>query len=779
MRTFAFIVAALLQLGGKPQPLLTPYQTESAWAMRETASDIAEMAAAARKVREVAVQPPPAALPWNPDALVDLAREQFGPATSSASASTTPEQYPALAQLTAAAVANASTAVSGFLRQNMRNWRAHESAALVVAAFGLREAADDLSDVRWALNRITAHLAVAAALRPATASASIDGQLARVAFLALANRSTSGLTALTSIADRTGDQPLAAWKQGLRVRLTGDWRIIPLPAQGFRLEKLEYLRARRRTLSDVRAGQELTTLREPVAIDLARIVQSFRYGVEDGHSIVGPALGGELMEIAEVHRIVQRRDLPPSLPPAVLNVRAGRLMAEGDPRVIPWGAWAEFFQRHVGNHVAEVDYFYRQLLGSPGKADEFKQRADLLLGEWTLFPIASAKRTKGRGTEADLRFINNAIAVAYAAPELVNYHFWRFLANGANYEVVTRGMPARASWFAMTPSAAAPYEAGTRGRDALGLLTQPVFEALVDEASSDVALHALALRPRPDNQALAARVVAWFKARAEFDQYAVDAAVLWSRTLEEDISWRQHGCALSVSQCVRLAWLYAYGGDDAKAAAEYERAFASPALDAVAMSNSSSWLVSYYERTNQLERAYDLAQRSADVGSGPGMNTLAHLYERRGRFDEAEIQYQRIAGRYQKSSAELAGFLFRQAMIAGKPKYTDRWKQVERQLFPKGLRKLPEVMKEQPGAGVYVYEDSAMSRRVRLQAGDIIVGVDGWTVEDREQYLALIAFSEGSERHRLTAWRGILFTVELPEDHGMDLQTFPLKGWIQ
>ena len=98
---------------------------------------------------------------------------------------------------------------------------------------------------------------------------------------------------------------------------------------------------------------------------------------------------------------------------------------------------------------------------------------------------------------------------------------------------------------------------------------------------------------------------------------------------------------LSAQQCLRLAALLAAGGDEAAAAAEYERAFKDPALDAVMMSNSSRWLVEYYERNRQLDRALDLAERSAHVGSRPGLTTLARLYERRGRLDEARLLVRR------------------------------------------------------------------------------------------------------------------------------------------
>ena len=82
----------------------------------------------------------------------------------------------------------------------------------MLAAFGLREAVgylSDISDVRWVLNRMTSHLAVADALRAPDRTPGIDGQFARVAFLALSNRAASGLRAL----DQADDRPTrATWR---------------------------------------------------------------------------------------------------------------------------------------------------------------------------------------------------------------------------------------------------------------------------------------------------------------------------------------------------------------------------------------------------------------------------------------------------------------------------------------------------------------------------------------------------------------------------------------
>ena len=771
------------QLGGKPAALGTEYKTEYAWAIRESVEDIVEMVAAIRGSRPTLTVPPDLK-PWTVEQLVPLAAEAFGPSPARASADPSlADQYAGLADLTAASVVRASAAVDAALRQNLRSARAHESAALVLAAFGLREAVgylSDLSDVRWVLNRMTAHLAVADALRAPDRLPGIDGQFARVAFLALSNRAASGLRALDQVDDRPADPRHMAWKRALRLRLTDDWRITPVPAKALRIEKLEYFRARRKALNSVRAGEELSQMAEPVAIDFARIVQSFRHGVEDGTDIVEPSLGGELLELSEVYRLVERRDLDPTLPDAIVNARPGRLMSGGTPRVIPWGAWAQFFQRHAGMYVGQIDDHYRRALGLPERADQLKPRLDALLGHLTLFPLASSKRTKGRGTEADLTHIRRAIELSVRAPELISYGKWAFLEMGAEL----RG---RAKRHARTSSSGSRRRARTcrtrPGRVSgtfAGHVTTAQVHALVTEATSDVTLAARALMPRPESQKLNADVRTWFKLRGEYDMYAVDQAERWSRTLEEQLTWRRRACALAIPRCSWLASLLAWSGDEAGAVQEYERTFRDPGMDLVAFSNDSAWLVSYYERSGQLDRAYDLAQRSAAVGSARGLGTLGRLYERRSRLDEALEIFERIAKRYQRSSDALAGFLYRQAVVAearrlcsivGAPSSGSCFRRASSQ-----CRRRCRINRPRASLSTTI---AVWSRRVRLQVGDIIVGVDGWRVENKEQYDALMEFTEPDALHKITAWRGVLITVELPEANGMDLQSYPLRGWIQ
>ena len=129
-------------------------------------------------------------VPWRAD-LLDCIRRQPNRSTWRRQAQrerSGRSTQPSLLAMSADAILKSSIAASSALKRDMRNPRAHEAAALTLAAFAMRESAEGMSDTRWALNRMTAHLAMAQALRNGRAGRSVDGLLAAAA-LARADRS--------------------------------------------------------------------------------------------------------------------------------------------------------------------------------------------------------------------------------------------------------------------------------------------------------------------------------------------------------------------------------------------------------------------------------------------------------------------------------------------------------------------------------------------------------------------------------------------------------------
>jgi len=765
------------RLGAASASVETDYKTEHDWAVREIASDVSEMA----NNRKVAHAPVVVeGMPWHPEAFVSYAASELGDLADVAAEEHDPaDQHPALLAMSVDAILKSNTDVSTALKRNLSNPRAHEAAALTLAAFALRESAEGLSNTRWALNRMTAHLAMAQALRNDESSSSVDGQIAEAALLALTYRQTTSMSILDGI---TADTPeVLAWQRALRMRLNQNWKLLAEPAAATRLEKLEYFRARRMALRGIRAGQDVRDLGERIAPDFARISAGRSLGVEDGNDFIDGGIENEIDEVTRVYQQMHRRRLADSLPAEDINARAGRLLSAGDPQVLPWGAWAEFANRHIGMWAMKADWHHRYMLGAADFADQLKRRLDVRLGHLTMYPVASTGRTKGqRGSEADLSRINEAIDVAVTAPELVSYDYWTFIENGARYEPVKRGMPKRTEWFAPA-SADVPYDLPYRAEFTVAALKQPALEALLDEVPNSMALLSNVARKHKASEALSARVHDRVGPRVTYDMGAIDLAIDTARDADDRVTLRRAACALSVSQCLELAYEMT-SKDEAGAAAEYEKAFSNPALDAVNMTWSSRWLVNYYERTKQPAKALELARRSAAVGSSQGLHTLALLYEQRGQFDKADQLFTEAAERYPDCcEPPLAAFLYRQAVVANNPAYLVRWKMLERQVFSLtgGLQPMASEMKTRPANGVFIEKDSVRSREAGLRAGDIIIGVDGFKVDSVEQLDAVLWFKPQAKTYKFTAWRGVLLTAEVDTRHGMTLKTHPLKGWIE
>lgn len=764
------------RFGGGPTELATGYKTEHEWAIRESALDIEEMAAfaAGRAPKPLPASLP--AVPWNAAAFVPMAMELLGDVAPASNDAIAIEMYPQLTTLDVGSLADASATVSKVLAADMRDPHAHESAALVIGAFALREAADLYTDVRWALNRMTAHLAVAGALR-GDDDRSPDGALATVLLMALSNHQARALGELARLGEGTPPEPLNAWNRALRMRITQDWRTLPDPANATRLEKLEYFRARRLTTSRQRADKHMRDVNEPNAVEFARIAQdSSSLGVEDGGQYIMQGLDLELEEAARAYQQVHGRPMPASLADA-LNHRATRLIA-GSPQVLPWGAWAEFYQRHIGMSVGMMDSYVRHMQGARDSADEQKQKLDRLLGELTFFPVGTLRRTKGsEGTEADLTHLRDIIDLAVEAPERIPVRAWQFAEMGAHYEPVPRMMPALAPWF-QPASVDVPFEAGIRMTK--GLRAASGNDSLVNIAPHDATM-LIELAKGGNEDPAAGHARGLLEYHHDYDLRAIDSTLSRISDVAARKALQQKGCKISTRDCLSLANTLLYNGEEDEAAAVYERGLADPALDAIARAYDSKWLTQYYFRKKQLDKAVALAEEAARTGAGTGFTTRAWLYEQMRNLDGAERDHIANAERYNFKQG-LVAFYYRRVEIEKNTAYEVKWRRWLAELFPNGLQPEPQQLTGVPQTGVFVNKDSAYSRNAGIRAGDIVVGLEGFRVDTFEQYQAINLFKDDPLVKLTISRGGQLVKVEAKSPSrlfGTELQTHPMKGWIK
>lgn len=751
----------------------TPYKTEYEWAIRETAIDIERMAAYAQKREPRTINKPVSDVPWDVDQFTAHAAAAFGEGASTSDFRL--DLYPELTALNVNALVTAGNTVSHALEANMRDPAAHESAALVVGAFALRDAADQFTDVRWALNRMTAHLAVARMLRQ-EAGTSPDGAIARVIFSTLSNQQARASEELKPLAGGTLPAPMDAWVRALTMRVNQDWRVLEDPATATRLEKLEYFRARRSNVRRRRAAEDLETIHEGIAADFARLAQDQQVGVEDGAIFVTPALEFELAEADEAYQLIHGRSMPADIADA-LNHRASYLV-DGKPVVLPWGAWAEFYQRHVAMNIGMVESRHRYLLGDARAADASKADMNRKLGKLTMFPLGTLRWTKGNNaTEADMTYVADVVRLSETAPELITERAWVFFAAGSRAEATRKTMSKPEAWFAPA-TARVPFEAGPRNAEGLRARNQDL-DALISAAPTDRVLLISAVSGAARGPAVA-RATALLKTRHDFDLGAIAASLKLITDDSERAAIQKKACAISSADCLDLADTLVVLKRDEEAVREYERGLADPAIDRLEIALNAGWLVEHYRKAGRVNDAINLAEQAASIGSAAGFDVRGTLYEHLGDFDKAEEDFMRNAAGY-NDPEHLLGFYYRRVEVAHDERYRQKWNKWLHETFPNGLQPEPTSMASTPKTGVYVYGDSERSRKAGIRSGDIIVGLEGFRVDNYEQYRAINHFFE-QERVKLTLWRGSLIKIDAEAPNrlfGTDIRTHPLKGWIE
>ena len=709
---------------------------------------------------------------WSPGDFAQVAAAVLNPpATAHPTPSPSEGVHERLLEPTAETIVRISESVSSALGTDMSDPSAHEAAALTIATFALREAARDFSDIRWSLNRMTAHLAIARALRRGQAPDS-DGAIAEAALLTLDNHQRRAESAIAQL-KASADPSVRLWAGVLNLRITQDWTTVPMSARRPLLERQELFRARRATGVDSGRGDlERLGVNEPEA-EWLRLMQAYRAGVADKWVTAEYAQEAELAEADAVARLLNGRPLDGNFA-RDLNARSSRCVTGTQVRILPWGAWAEFFNRHWAEQLVSLQRFYKDSLGKDDTADLLRARLGLAFSDLRMFPLASIYWTKGpHSAEADLTYINEGIALAVSSPELVTSRPWNFLEQGTHYEKVKQGMPPGERWF-IPLSARDPYDAGWRIQYFTGRIDD--IQALVEEAPRDVLLASYYLKRQYGEHVPADEVKRLFGDAARYDP----RASAWLRTAAADRQelhqQYEESCRMAVPNCTALAWELAHTGHEAEAAALYEKVFADPNEDPVAMANSSWWLVNYYLRQKQTDRALDRAEQAADVSSYAGLVTAAYLYEQLGRLDDAEREYRTAAEGY-KEPAPLLAFYYRQGRQRGHPEYQAKWDDASKSVFPEGLKRVTSVQSH-PEKGVVVMRDTNISRLAGLQAGDMIVGVDGWQVENRTQYRVALAFSQADEP-KLTVWRGRLREISLgtPTLRELELRSYPVLGY--
>lgn len=775
-----------LRMGGTPSSLLSDYATEEDWIVDTILRDLAETAALARGVPSGEVQVGyeivrsggAMSLPsvrvdatldtspssrtvalersfWEPESYAALARDLLLPPADPPRAPESHLAMTALLEPRPNVLVSEDLRISARLQSNPRDVTAHEEAALLLGAFGLREAAWGFSDKRFVLLRMTTHLAIARALR-GEAPLSSTGRVAEATLLALSGRQVELQERLKALME---PEVVAAWADALHMYVEEDWR--RSSESDSLLVHLMRFRAMTSSLGATTAVERLwgETPHEGLA-DWARLVNWLGPNVSTA-SLASDQLGRDLAELREVALSYATSTSLERLSKS-LNATPQRLVESGKPRVLGWGLWAAFFQRHLCGGLDARDHLLREGYGLPDDAVEFGHEADALFAGLDMNPIVQLRRTRYVGGQVeDTVGMDGSIAFARRHPELVNAINWHLLEDTARHMMRKRGMPSGASWFSPAVLVTSVSDSTSWRKEMLRAVADEgkVLDALASVAPShSVVVQMVTGRGKNvpvDYQALASR----FAHRLEFDMYTAKGLLELATEPRDRVMLLEGMCRLDAEECNELGWELVYAGEPAKAREVFER-FVEKAPNRVGVCNNANWLINHYFDNGELEKAVALADEMEGVYCSWGIRSKAYLLERMGEYEEAERLYLGDAERYEYDapiSPPLAGFYYRMAREVGLPAFEPRLEDALSRVFPRGLESLPPAAEPAPPTdGVFVDGASERLERASLRGGDVIVGLDGFRVHTLDQYDLVRSFTattSDATAMRFRVWR--------------------------
>ena len=686
---------------------------------------------------------------WSPADYTAWAKElltswKLAPAPDSPAAS--PELLSTLTDAAPRTLIEQSKRVSEGLTQAPLDPSLHEQAALLTAAFAMREAAGEFNDTRRELCHVAAHLAIARALRPSPAS--LIRQVADAALQSLAGRETATLNCLTQIPQ---DVPgTASWVRALRLRSTGNWQLdadatVPL-------EFVEEFRARAHSVSSHFAILWAQKQKPSPLHDLRRLVVENGFYVQDGHGFVENSVGQEISALGADWRDFFGTQLPENEMVKALSEPVGRPVAQtaGQPpgiRVLGWDFWSAQHQRHLCASLPATSHFLRDLWGVDDYRD-FEQFAKTNFSTLMLFPLIERDlmddpRDVAGVSERVSALLNNH-------PEVVSPALWEDCLRPSKNNIPALNVIWPNNWFNPLVPTGTTYGFWQRCWGyPLPLSDDPFWTRLLAIAPSEYLLrYGKVWKSYGDNPpaGLAEEV---YGPILGYNLHALEhlAKTQRSRSAQYADTMRRV-CELDPDRYFELGDWYLYYGDERNAVDAYRKGV-DLADDRVHASNLSGWLVDYLDDHGQPERAMAIATEAAEVYSHKGLETMAKLQEKHGHLKEAEDYFNKIAERYGKSEA-LHQYYGRH------PEFTEeRDKAIEAEQLKALVNSLPKValsdLKAPPEDGALLTSTSPKATEVGLNKGDVIVAVDGYRVRSSAQYLKVNGLTD-NPKIQLIVW---------------------------
>ncbi len=669
--------------------------------------------------------------------------------------------------------------LSSALEDNFKNPRLHEKAALLLGAFLLRDHSGFFYEIRSPLCRMTSHLTMAQFLN-GTNSYGINGQMAEATLLTLVNDRAAALQQLNAVG--TNDATVAPMVRALWTRNTGDYRLLGQMNNLSPIENIEWFSAMAEYLSPSIAWTKLNGVQQQT-IDFARIANQESYSVEMGHQLLEVSLPLESNEINDIYELSRHEPMPKSGMIEALNEMPERCFTTASDgtvhvRVIGWGQWADFLQRHLCHAIQQNFYFLQYKWGVPDDAKEFASQYDSKFSGLRFYPFV--ERFDCTDVDSYHKSVDNGFKVTVATPQLTPASCWNWLCYDVNFAPIYQpnSNPHINEWHNHNPPPGTVYDLNPRLNHP-SLINRPDaiarFEKLreMDPYDCRVINFIIARKysDKPDyDQAMqyyqnllpyclnASRVVAnsVYNQPTQYEKLMLQAAKL------------DPGCYYDLGD-------YEINRQEEDQAAQYfEKATdADPA--AVRVASYACWRVRYYLKKGDTDKAREIADFAGDVYSAYGLEAKALFFELTSNYDAAFTWYEKDEERYDDSSS-LISFCLRYKTLTGSSRFDPQLEKRMGKLFPKGMEKVSlSDFHGPPTDGVLIQGQNDTLTSYGLRAGDVILALGGTRAHTMMQYTYL-RDSQTAPEMDLIVWQGSAYheIKAAPPNHlfGVDFRDY-------
>jgi hypothetical protein len=663
----------------------------------------------------------------------------------------------ALAKDSAAAIAEVDEMLSPALQGDFCNPELHEQAALLLAGFAFHERAGMFYEARLPLCRITAHLTMAELMR-GSSSFGTKGRLALAMAHTVTGAEVPALAILSALG--TNDVRLLPAIRAAQACLTMDNRPLAQVSKRSMLEDVALFMMKSKMIDVHHAWEDLDEDQRQY-VQFVRAANAERAPVAMGHQLSQNAVPLEMREIQTVmkrlHRTAARKqDFAALLNELPEHCFSKTTNATFEVRIIGWGQWAYFLQRHLCNAIAQTYDFLKNSLGVPEEAKEFSQQCQRQYASLRLYPFVY--RVTAWNEEIFLLSMDQAPQVLAAYPQLVPTRCWNRLYSAERYapQFTQETANRRVDWYKNTPLPGTLYELEAR-LFAVNISSQPgldaFFEKLHELAPHDLVATDLLIRRRYPNSPTYEQAKAMYGPMLDSSLPAIRRLAIIAQSSPDNYEQLMlQGAKLNPVCYYELSDYFKRRNDEEKAMQYLDRACDSD-LDVVRASNSSAVRVLYYLSKGDKEKAAQIADAASEVYSCQGLEAKAIYLEKTTNMTEAFEWYGRIEERYNHSEP-LVYFCIRFKTIAGDRRYDEEVKKRLPTLFPQGTEKV--LLAELHGAptdGVSFKQDSELLTSAGMKSKDVIVGINGQRVHNSWQF-AYLRDSQSRTNMDLIVWQG-------------------------